>query len=370
MKHIGFFHFALLIICCTAAGCGNTSEGDNGTAGDTDISNDDAGASTDPQSDISGMPIPPLDEVPVPSGPASNLVILDWAGFKAALTYSFDDLHPSQAEHYDTLQNTGAHMTFFAVNAADADMDTWRKAVEDGHEIGNHTAHHCHAGLSGECAFGTALETEEAEIEECTKYIVENFGQKDVWTMAAPYGETWWGTFIASDYFFLNRSVTDGTIAPNDDSKPLNLPSVMLSGTASASSLIRDIDSVYAEGKWLIFCIHAILPTAFDADWGTDIDIITSSIEHGQSLGDLWIDSMVNVGAYWMGQQVLAAVEPATFGDETVWTWTLPDHFPTGKCLRVKVDGGTLSQNGRALSWSPHGYYEVALDDGVLTLSP
>jgi hypothetical protein len=36
----------------------------------------------------------------------------------------------------------------------------------------------------------------------------------------------------------------------------------------------------------------------------------------------------------------------------------------------VRVDGGTLSQNGQPLPWNPRGYYEVALDLGTLTLSP
>ena len=55
-------------------------------------------------------------------------------------------------------------------------------------------------------------------------------------------------------------------------------------------------------------------------------------------------------------------------GAET-WTWSLPAHFPTGKTLRVTVDGGTLAQNGTPLLWNDHGYYEVALDMGSLTWS-
>ncbi len=131
----------------------------------------------------------------------------------------------------------------------------------------------------------------------------------------------------------------------------------------------EDIDSAYADGRWLIFCIHAILPTE-DGSGGIHIDDITGSIRHGQAFGDLWIDSMVNVGAYWVGQKTLSSVTPTATGDQTVWTWVLPDHFPPDKYLRVTVNGGTLSQAGRELPWSPHGYYEVALDTGELTLAP
>ena len=98
--------------------------------------------------------------------------------------------------------------------------------------------------------------------------------------------------------------------------------------------------------------------------------MVTGSVAHAKSLGDVWIDSMVNVGAYWRGQKLLSAVTPATAGGGQTWTWTLPAHFPPGKFLRVTVDGGTLSQNGTPLPWDAHGYYEIALDAGSLTLSP
>ncbi len=184
--------------------------------------------------DSSGMPIPPVDNVPRPAGAPGNLFVLDWAGFKAALTYSFDDTHPSHLEHYDALQTTGVKVTFFAVNETATDIEGWRRAVADGHEIGNHTAHHCHAGLTGECAFGTPLSSADEEIAACSDYIVDNFGQPGVWTMASPYGEFWWSLY-AGDYVLLNRSVTSGTIAPNEELDPLKLPAIMLPGGAGAA---------------------------------------------------------------------------------------------------------------------------------------
>ena len=39
--------------------------------------------------------------------------------------------------------------------------------------------------------------------------------------------------------------------------------------------------------------------------------MVTGSIAHAKSLGDVWIDSMVNVGAYWRGEKVLSTVTPA-----------------------------------------------------------
>ena len=42
----------------------------------------------------------------------------------------------------------------------------------------------------------------------------------------------------------------------------------------------------------------------------------------------------------------------------------------TSRTYTTTVDGGTPSQGGTPLAWDPHGYYEVALDAGSLTLSP
>ena len=32
---------------------------------------------------------------------------------------------------------------------------------------------------------------------------------------------------------------------------------------------------------------------------------MVASVEHAKALGDVWIDSMVNVGAYWLGQKAV-----------------------------------------------------------------
>jgi hypothetical protein len=97
---------------------------------------------------------------------------------------------------------------------------------------------------------------------------------------------------------------------------------------------------------------------------------VVDSIDHAKGLGDVWVDSIVNVGAYWLGQRAVAAATMTTQGDATTMAWTLPDNFPSGKYLRVTVDGGTLTQGADALAWDEHGYYEIALDARSVTLTP
>ena len=320
----------------------------------------------------SGLPVPPgAGNIPRPAGTPGNLVVLDWAGFKGAVSYTYDDAQPSHIDHYPELQATGVRMTFYFssnVNWIPNSDAVWRQAVKDGHEIGNHTASHPYANMTGGI-WGTTLETPLAEIDACTEYIMQNFGQPAVWTMAAPYGDVGWKE-AAKSRVFLNRGVGGGTIGPNDNSDPFNLPSYMANDGDTAEIFNKLIDAARAEGRWLILLYHTINPTR--DNWYAPVEIteITKSIEHAKAWGDVWIDTVANIGAYWMGQKLLTAATPTKSGDEQTWTWTLPEHFPKGKFLRVRVDGGTLKQGGKALEWKTDGYYEVALDEGALTLAP
>jgi hypothetical protein len=131
------------------------------------------------------------------------------------------------------------------------------------------------------------------------------------------------------------------------------------------------IDAAESGGLWLIFLFHSILPTSQNWYAGVDIGSITGSIEHAEELGTVWIDTVANVGAYWIGQRTFEATAPATTDDgATTWTWSLPSGFPGGRKLRVSVDGGTLTQGDDELTWDGHGYYEIDLDAGSLSLTP
>jgi len=324
----------------------------------------------------SGLPIPPGGGVPRPSGAPGNLKVLDWAGFRGAVSYTFDDSQPSQIEHYAELQAAGVPMTFYLSSgwggAPEYDA-TWTQAVQDGHEVANHTVHHCRSDLTG-CAIGAADSTQLAEIDDNTSYIVQHTGEQEVWTMASPFGDSGWDAF-AKQRFFLHRDVFQGMVAPNDNTDPFHLPCYMAGAVqdggidAMQSTFDGLIDAASSHGTWLIFLFHTILPTTNNWYGPVDIGAITGSMSHARSPGDIWIDTLANVGAYWRAQKVFSSVTPVTAHGVTTWTWTLPPHFPPGRFLRVTVDGGALRQRGNRLVWNEHGYYEVALDAGSLTLA-
>jgi len=198
-------------------------------------------------------------------------------------------------------------------------------------------------------------------------HIEQQFGVSDVWTAAAPYGDTGYET-PDSTRFLLNRGVQGGQVGANDGTSPYALPCHTAAPSEVAGTFNTATDSARMSGKWQIFLVHSL-----GGDGGYNpisVTELVSAINHAKTAGDTWADSMVHVGAYWRAQKLVTGVTPTTSGSSKTWTWTLPAHFPPGRYLRVKVDGGTLTQNGVTLPWSSHGYYEVALDPGSVTLSP
>jgi hypothetical protein len=311
------------------------------------------------------LPTPPGHAVPKPAGPVGNLKVLNWAGFHAAITYTFDDSIPSQIANYPKLQATGVRMTLFLVGASDGNSPVWAQAAKDGHELGNHTEHHCHADATG-CAWGTYAGSLEAEYDLCTSHIEQTYGVSNVWTTASPYGDKGYDK-VAKTRFFLNRGVQGGQVAPNDNSDPNDLPTYAASAGKTASTFNAFIDSAHSSGNWQIFLFHSL-----GGDGGyapVNVADVIASIDHAKSTGDIWIDTFVNVGAYWAGQKAVTNAISTKSGKDTLITWKLPDHFPPGKYLRVTVTGGTLTQAGSVLPWNDAGYYEVALDPSSLTIS-
>src|SRR4029078_3908046 len=110
------------------------------------------------------------------------------------VSWTFDDSQPSQVEHYAELNAVGVPVTFY-INSSNAGSlkTTWTRAVQDGHEIGNHTDHHCHADLTG-CTSGAADATLDLEIDNCTTFITQSTPQTAVWTMASPFGDNGYNT--------------------------------------------------------------------------------------------------------------------------------------------------------------------------------
>lgn len=315
----------------TSAGGGTSTGGDSATGGGGASTGGNSGNTVTYDCDI---PAAGNGGTPKPSGSSANLEVLDWAGFSSVVSYSFDDANSSQISHYDQMNALGGRFTFYLqTGKQEAGNDVWRKALEDGHELGNHTQNHT-------CGSG--------DIDSAQNFIKQTFGVT-AYTMAAPNGDT--SCQGSASKFLIVRSVSGGDISPNDSTNPAWIPSYIPGGMGTTA------------GKWKVYCIHGFTGGSDGAYQPIGFESFTSAVQQAVSSGS-WVDSVVNIGSYWLAQKAFKE------SGSNTWTWDLPANFPPNKCLRVTVDGGTLSQGGGALAWDDHGYYEVSLDAGSLSWAP
>ncbi|WP_129575210.1 MULTISPECIES: polysaccharide deacetylase family protein [Sorangium] len=332
----------------TSAGTGGGGEGGSGDGG--------AGGEPTPPVD-SGLPTPPgADNVAKPSGAVGGLKVIDWAGFAGAVTYSFDDVNQTQIQNYDALNALGVPFTFYVwTGKNEANNPVWTKALMDGHELGNHTKSH-------------SSNDNGSDTDAATQFI------KDKWsvtpyTMAAPNGSDAYVS-ISQSRFLINRGVSNALISPNDSSNPFKLPTYIPPQNASTAQMDAEVTSARTGKKWRTFCIHGFTGGSDGAYQPIPLNAFLEHVKHVKDFGDVWIGTMETIGAYWRGQKAVSDADSTQAGGATTYTWQLPANFPPGKYVRVTVTGGTPKQNGAALPWNPHGYYEVALDAKSLTLSP
>jgi peptidoglycan/xylan/chitin deacetylase (PgdA/CDA1 family) len=291
-----------------------------------------------------------------PEGAPGKLTVVDWAGFKGAVTYTFDDGNSSQIQHYSELNALGVPFTFYLISSKSSASDPiWAQALKDGHELGNHSKAHAQVGTA-------------ADVEAASTFIQQKYGIK-AWTLAAPYGDASYVS-IAETSFLVNRGVANAIVKPNDTSKPFNLPCFIPGEGDPASAFNTQVDQAVTAGGWRIILVHGFAGGTDGAYLPVKIDDFVDSVKHTKSLGNVWIGTMVDVAAYWRGQAAVTKAVAAPAGTSTTYTWTLPVNFPPGKCLRVTAGGGTVSQGANVIPWNDHGFYEISLDAGTVTVSP
>ena len=360
------------------AGMAGEPEGDGGMGGEAGAAGATGGSGGGPVDACTGltigkskMPAPPTTGVAKPSGAVGGFKVINWAGFKGALSYTFDDSLQNQVTHYEDLNGTGIHLTFYLVNFNQGSNPIWEKAVADGHELGNHTVHHCNANGTN-CVSGI-FSTVDKELDDNTAFLMTKAGVTGVYTFAQPYGDNGWVDAV-SQRFLAARGVSDsnGGILPSDGSSPYTLPChITLPDEKAVGGLNLISDDVRSKGSWRTILMHSVDPTISDGGYQPiQLAEALATMNYTKGLGDVWADTVVAVAAYWRAQKAISTVQPTSAGSDKVYSWTLPDHFPPGQYVRATVTGGKVKQCGAELAWDAHGYYEINLDAGSVTISP
>lgn len=341
----------------SGTGGASSTGGAGGTTGTSGETTGAGGTGSNADPNPSGLPEPGDGGMAPPSGAAGNLSVLPWAGYTGAISYSFDDANDTQINNEDQLLGLGVPFTWYLqTGKQQAGNAFYQRALDAGHELANHTQNH---------GSGAA----DQDVNQAQQFIMSQYSVV-AYTMAAPNGSTNNYNNIAQQLFILDRGVSDALIGPDDNTNMLNLPSYIPPSGAGTAQLNPKADAVQSQGKWQTVCIHGFSGGSDGAYQPISLDGFVDHVNYVKDKGDVWIGTMLEVGAYFLGRKAVAAATPESQGDDQVYTWTLPNVFPPGRYVRVTVDGGRLSQDGVELPWNEHGFYEVALDVGSVTLSP
>ena len=294
--------------------------------------------------------------------------VAPWNGHKAAVSLTFDDSDPS---HLDVaipeLNQRGLHGTFFLIVNRTDRKDEWRKAMEQGHELGNHTLDHDHAS-------DLTPAQEESQVEGAQAVLRKTFGIP-IYSFAYPYTEISPGLrkWVGQTSFIARGGYGDGNYYMKPETEPdwLNIPSQMTQTDTPFTTYKNWLDRDFQSGAWMVFMIHGLEGTP----WGYQpiSKKIFGQILDALQARDFWVETFSGVGAYWKAEKIFEKALPSESADGRQWTWNLPENFPAGVTLKLKVEKNTgspsveLSQKGRVISPDGQGFYAVPMDAQELT---
>jgi hypothetical protein len=229
-------------------------------------------------------------------------------GKEIAVSLTFDDARLSQPDAgLDVLRSGGAKATFYLSPArAKQRMDGWKRAIAEGHEIGNHSRSH---PCSGNYGFSSANALEDytldrmaGELDGCTEDLRQMFGVKTV-SFAYPCGQKFVGRGAAlrsyvplvATRFLSGRGYLDES--PNHPAV-CDLASLMGTGFDGLSfdSIMNIVEGARKDGRWIMFVGHEIGNPAHQT---TDAAALERLCRYVTNPGNhVWIDTVAKIAQY------------------------------------------------------------------------
>lgn len=231
---------------------------------------------------------------------------------RMALSLTFDDARISQIDSggVSLLDEYGVKGTFYVSpeNIAQ-NVDGWKQAIENGHEVGNHTTTHpcsINFGWYGRKTLENySLADISNDINTANEIIEEMLGIKPV-SFAYPCGQTFVGQGentksyvpVVSSMFESGRLYSSGSVNPVFcDLAQLPAESI---DNKTADQIIDLIKNAQQKGQWLILTGHEI-----GNGVGSDDNLISSkkTIDAicnfaNDSTNGIWIDNVKNIVSY------------------------------------------------------------------------
>lgn len=229
-------------------------------------------------------------------------------GKRAALSLSFDDARLSQMDRgIPLLDKHGVKATFYVtVNSMHRRLDGWKRAVANGHEVGNHTlTHPCSGnfGWSQDAALENyTLARMEADIAKSNEEIQQSLGVKTT-TFAFPCGQKFVGRGekthsyvpLIAQHFVAGRGFRDEST--ND---PMFCDLAQLCGQDSDDQPFEQLkpwlDDAVKNGRWTIFVSHEVGDTVCQAMLPEVLETICRYAK--DPANGIWIDTVANLAMH------------------------------------------------------------------------
>ena len=231
---------------------------------------------------------------------------------RAAVSLSFDDARPSQVDNGLALfKKEGVRATFFVrPENVEKRLTGWKRAVVDGHEIGNPSLTHPCTGNYG-FSRNNALENYDLammaqQLDRASDKIYQQLGVKPR-TFAYPCGQKFVGRGtevksyvpLVADRFLAGRGYLDESA---NDPTICDLAQAMGVGfdEMGFSQMKKIVDEAAADGRWLIFVGHEIGERGYQT---VETKAVEALLGYLKSQADrIWLGTVVEIASY-IGKQ-------------------------------------------------------------------
>ncbi len=234
-------------------------------------------------------------------------------GKRAAVSLSFDDARLSQVDcGLPILDAYGVKATFYVVpDRVEQRLSGWKKAVANGHEIGNHTLNHPCTGnfpWSREKALEQyCLEDAERELDEASAAIERLLGVRPT-TFAYPCGQKFVGRGLSvksyvplvAERFVVGRGAFDEVANDPAFCDLAQVTGIDMDGL-DFEQVRQLVDEAIADGRWLVLFGHEVGEPGRQTTFASTLEALCRYAQ--DPANGLWVDTVAAVGQYILEQR-------------------------------------------------------------------